>query len=240
MKLVSWNLNGLEDLHLDARTEAAMFQILLGAPIEAVIKEGFKPNIPDVIVLQEVVERSYNAHIVPHLKRAGFSIFPQELPQRSYFEVVAVRGETIDAQYKSFEYSEQGRGLTTLNLNGLTVMTAHLESMPPGKEFREDQTKFIINKMLDIGPCIFAGDTNLRNEEWDSLGKGDIQDVWISAGSPKAHQMTWHYSNRKSRFDRAWTHKLDIQAFETFGKEKIPTTNARPSDHLGIRIEFDH
>ena len=62
MKLSSWNLNGLEDLNMDMRTEAAMFQLLLGAPIESAFAEGFVANTPDIVLLQEVVERSYHAH----------------------------------------------------------------------------------------------------------------------------------------------------------------------------------
>lgn len=239
MKLVSWNLNGLEDRSLDERTEAAMFQILLGAPIESAVLEGFKPNSPDIVVLQEVVERSYHAHVLPHLKAAGFSVFPQEPSERSYFEVVAVRSKKMDASYESFEYSEQGRGLTTLKLDNLTIMTAHLESMKPGKFMRVEQAKYILAEMQKNGPCLFAGDTNLRKAEWESLEKGKVLDAWNSVGSPETHRMTWHYENYKSRFDRAWTNQLNVLNFETFGKENIANINARPSDHLGLRVEFD-
>lgn len=239
MKLVSWNLNGLEDRNLDVRTEAAMFQILLGAPIEDAVVEGFKPNSPDIVLLQEVVERSYHAHVVPHLKAAGFSVFPQQLPERSYFEVVAVRSDKIDAKYESFKYSEQGRGLTTLKCDGFSVMTAHMESMKPGKHMRIEQAKLILKTMQKHGPCLFAGDTNLRKAEWESLEHGDVKDAWTEIGSPETHRMTWHYENYKSRFDRAWLHQLKIKNFETFGKENITSINARPSDHLGLRVEFD-
>ena len=238
MKLVSWNLNGLEDRFLDERTEAAMFQILLGAPIEKALLKDFKPNSPDLIVLQEVVERSYHAHIAPHLKAAGFSIFPPEIPERSYFEVVAVRGGKIDARYESFEYSEQGRGLTTINCDGFSVMTAHMESMKPGKHMRVEQAKNILETMKSTGPCIFVGDTNLRKAEWENLEHGDIKDAWTKIGAPETHRMTWYYDNYKSRFDRAWLHQLKLKSFETFGKDNISTINARPSDHLGLRVEF--
>ena len=238
MKLISWNLNGLEDRYLDERTEAAMFQILLGAPIEAAIAEGFKPNSPDIIVLQEVVDRTYHAHIVPHLKAAGFSVFPQELPERSYFEVVAVRASKIDAKYESFEYSEQGRGLTTLKCDGFNVMTSHMESMKPGKQMRVEQAKYILETMQKNDPCIFAGDTNLRKADWESIEHGDIKDAWTEIGSPEKHRMTWHYEKYKSRFDRVWTNQLKILHFEIFGKENITSTNCRPSDHLGLRVEF--
>ena len=239
MKLVSWNLNGLEDRNLDERSEAAMFQILLGAPIEQAVVKGFKPNSPDIILLQEVVERSYHAHVVPHLKAAGFAIFPPEIPERSYFEVVAVRGDKIDARYESFEDSDQGRGLTTIKCDGFTVMTAHMESMKAGKHMRVAQAKLILEEMQKQGPCIFAGDTNLRKAEWEKLDHGDVKDAWTEIGSPETHRMTWHYEQYKSRFDRAWLHQLDIQNFETFGKENIATINARPSDHLGLRVEFN-
>ena len=118
-------------------------------------------------------------------------------------------------------------------------MTAHLESMKPGKEMRLEQAKFILEEMQKSGPCIFAGDTNLRDSEWESFKTDDIQDAWISVGSTEANRVTWHYENSKSRFDRAWARRLKIQKFETFGKEIISMINERPSDHLGLRVEFD-
>lgn len=238
MKLVSWNLNGLEDRNLDMRTEAAMFQILLGAPIETAVVEGFVPNSPDIVVLQEVVERTYHAHIMPHLQAAGFTVYPPEPTERSYFEVVAVRNKKIEADYSPFEYSEQGRGLSTLKLDGLTIMTSHMESMNPGKSMRIEQAKFVIDEMHKYGPCIFAGDTNLRKAEWEHLEHGNITDAWKSIGSPETHRITWQYENYKSRYDRAWSHQLEIKNFETFGKENIASINSRPSDHLALRIEF--
>ncbi len=239
MKLISWNLNGLEDRNLDMRTEAAMFQILLGAPIEAALNEGFKANSPDIVVLQEVVERTYFAHLVPHFTAAGFTLYPPEPTMRSYFEVVAVRSKNFKADYTSFEYSDQGRGLTTLQLDDLTIMTAHLESMKPGKSMRIDQTKFILDEMTKHEHCIFAGDTNLRKDEWMSLDHGNIKDAWETSGSKIETRMTWIRDHYKSRYDRAWLHNLTLKNFETFGEEVIPSINTRSSDHLGLRVEFD-
>ena len=161
-----------------------MFQILLGAPIEEAVVEGFKPNSPDIVLLQEVVDRSYHAHVMPHLKAAGFSVFPQQLPERSYFEVVAIRADKLDADYEAFEYSEQGRGLTKLRCDDFNVMTAHMESMKPGKHMRVEQAKYILEIKQKNGPCIFAGDTNLRKAEWESLEHGDVKDAWAEIGSP--------------------------------------------------------
>ena len=239
MKLSSWNLNGLEDLNMDMRTEAAMFQLLLGAPIEAAFAEGFVANTPDIVLLQEVVERSYHAHVVPHLKAAGFNIYPQSPTERSYFEVIAVRQKIIESHYTPFAYSDQGRGLTTLHLDGLTIMTAHLESLKPGASMRIDQAQYVLEEMAKHPQCVFAGDTNLRDEEWLGLDHGAIKDAWESVGSPKAQRFSWQQGKYKTRYGRIWTHNLDVSNFEVFGKENVEVINERPSDHYTMRVEFD-
>lgn len=244
MKLVTWNLNGLEDRHLDERTEAAMFNILLGAPIQNAMMEGFKPNSPDIIVLQEVVHRTFHAHISPHLKAAGFNIFPTEPSERSYFEVVASRLPITDSDYTSFKYSDQGRGLTSFTVKDqnteVEVMTAHLESMKPGAAMRIDQSKAILRRMNKSKiPCVFAGDTNLRKKEWLDLKTDRVSDAWESAGSAKRHKSTWFKEKYKARYDRVWINKIKVNSFEVFGSAKIPTIKETPSDHHAIRVDFE-
>ena len=243
MKLVSWNLNGLEDENLDMRSEAAMFRILLGAPIEHAMNPEFKPDTPDIVLLQEVVERSYHAHVVPHLKAAGFHIFPPTPSERSYFEVIAVRQPIIESDYQTFDYTDQGRGLSTVSIKGLTIMTAHFESQKPGKSMRVDQASSVLKKMNQhAGACIFAGDTNLRKSEWLSLTPDTtkaVEDAWITAGSPKKHKTTWKREPYKSRYDRAWLKDLNLKNFSTFGKNKVTGIGEPCSDHLAIRVEFE-
>ncbi len=241
MNLVSWNLNGLEDEHLDVRTEAAMFQLLLGVPIEkAAITPNFKPNTPDIVVLQEVVPRTFHAHVTPHLKAAGFSIFPEKPSERSYFEIIAVRHPILETHYSTFSYTQQGRGLSTLSINELTILTAHLESQKAGASMRVDQAEKILNIMnKHEGTIIFAGDTNLRKIEWKSLNTENVRDAWETAGSIKKHEMTWQNNSYKSRYDRVWHKDSEIKKFETFGKEKIKEIDQTPSDHYGIRVIFD-
>jgi len=239
LKLVSWNLNGLEDKNLDMRTEAAMFNILLGAPIEHAMKPDFKANSPDIVVLQEVVSRTFHAHITPHLQAAGFQIFPKEPTDRSYFELIAVRQAVLESSYKTFSYTSQGRGLSMLKIDGLTIFTAHLESMKPGASMRIDQAREILEIMnKHEGPCIFAGDTNLRKAEWDSLEPKDVEDAWISTGSIKKYKNTWQTGKSKARFDRAWLKNCSVEKFELFGKKKVAVINERASDHLALRVEF--
>ncbi len=240
MKLVSWNLNGLEDKNLDVRTEAAMFQLLLGVPIEQAMSPDFKPDTPDVVLLQEVVSRTFHAHIVPHLSAAGFHIFPNAPSERSYFEIIAVRQPILESSYSRFSYTDQGRGLSTVTINNLTIMTAHMESQKPGASMRMDQAAEVLKLMNDHkGNCIFAGDTNLRKSEWESLNPEKVQDVWESAGSVKKYKTTWQREKYKARYDRAWFKGLNLNSFETFGTKNTGGINERPSDHLGIRVDFE-
>ena len=243
MQLVSWNLNGLEDMHLDERTEAAMFQILLGAPIEKVMVEGFKPNTPDIIVLQEVVERTFHAHIKPHLKAAGFHIYPDAPTERSYFEIIASREAFKETSYQKFSWSDQGRGLSIAQLeSGLTIMTAHLESQKPSSSMRIDQAKEILSLTSEMPkhiPCIFAGDTNLRKKEWLGLEKGHVLDAWEALGSAKAHKTTWQKGKYKARYDRIWTQGIQLESFETFGGNDVMGINEPSSDHWDVRVAFE-
>ena len=239
MKLISWNLNGLEDAYLDERTEAAMFQMLLGAPIEKAMMEGFKPNSPDIIVLQEVVERTFHAHIKPHLTAAGFHIYAGSSAERSYFEIIASRFPFKSKHYQKFSWSDQGRGLSMVQLeNNLSILTAHMESQKPGSSMRIDQAAEILDLMPKNSPCIFAGDTNLRKAEWQALETGDIIDAWEAQNSPKKYKVTWRNKSYKARYDRAWLHNLTPVNFEIFGENKIMGVNQASSDHSALRVEF--
>ncbi len=241
MKLVCWNLNGLEDTHLDVRTESAMFNLLLGAPIEDAIAEGFQADSPDIVVLQEVVDRTFHAHIKPHLLAAGFHIFPQQPSERSYFEMIAVKAPILESNYLKFDYSDQGRGLSTVQIKGLTILTAHMESMKPGSSMRLDQGAQILELMNQHdGPIIFAGDTNLRKSEWERLKPKDVSDAWETTGSIKKHRFTWKQNPYKARYDRIWTKDLNVSKFETFGTRKIKAIDEYMSDHLAVRVVFNN
>jgi len=238
MKLVSWNLNGLEDRELDVRTESAMFQLLLGASIEEAVLPGFKPNSPDIVLLQEVVERSFHAHIKPHLEAAGFTLYPTAPTESSYFEIIAVKSKIVESSFTEFPWSDQGRGLSMVKIDGLTIFTAHMESMKSGAKQRVDQGQFIIDKMQESGPCIFAGDTNLRKAEWKAINQGYVNDAWEYVGSVEKQRTTWKMHNYRARYDRVWVHDVPVKSFEVFGKEYIKQINSRPSDHYGVRVEF--
>jgi endonuclease/exonuclease/phosphatase family metal-dependent hydrolase len=235
--LVTWNLNGLEDQHLDERTEAAMGEILLGGDPMAVLTSGRPPVLPDVVLLQEVVERTFQAHVQPHLLAAGFTLVPTEPPARGYFEVAAIRAPRVrSARWVAFERTGQGRALLELELaSGVTVMTAHLESLKPSAPVRLEQAAFVLDRLRWRSPAIFAGDTNLRVAEWESLDAEGIVDAWEACGSPRAQRETWG----RARYDRVWiSGGLAVQEFRRIGVADVEAIGEPPSDHYGLRVSI--
>lgn len=239
LRLVSWNLFGLERRHLDERTEAAMFRVLLGGPPELALQSR-PPPPPPILLLQEVVERTWFAHLRPHLIAAGYQLFPEQLPARNYFEVIAVRGLNVRrARTTRFDRTAQGRFLNVVEVDldegPLTVMTAHLESLKSGSELRTEQAQRVLDALSSRPRAVFAGDTNLRGAEVEKLEFHQAADAFEQAGSPSVHRTTWG----KARYDRCWSVGMDVVAFETFGAEVLPGIDEPASDHLGIAVTLE-
>jgi endonuclease/exonuclease/phosphatase family metal-dependent hydrolase len=252
-ELVTWNLNGLEPSNRDARTEAALSEMLLGGDLMAILERGEKPVLPDVIVLQEVVERTFFAHLVPHLRAAGYAITPAEPPARSYYELVGVRNARIERSVtRPFARTGMGRCLTEVTLKRgpegaaerWVVLTAHLESLKPSSELRQEQATAVLDRLATHAaagtPAIFGGDTNLRNAEWEAVfdpkRHAGVQDAWVASGSPSSERATWG----NARYDRVWfTDALAVRSFVRVGVADVPGIDEPPSDHVGLRAGFD-
>ena len=230
MHLTSWNLYGLSDTHLDVRTEAAMMRLLLGGPVTDVLTGLRAPaRPPDVVCLQEVTARPLAAHIRPHLEAAGFTVFPATPRPREHFEVIASRLPIVDAEVCPLPRTRYGRERVTVELDGIVVHTAHLDSLKDGGRERTAQVADILARMTR--PSVFLGDMNLRDAEVPPLG--DAVDAWEAVGRPAAHKATY---GRRMRFDRAYVHGLEVLAFETFGGETVEPIGEPASDHLGISL----
>ena len=237
MDVVSWNLNGLEPVDLGPRTEGALFTLLLGATLEEVMHTGPTVRSPSVVLLQEVVETSFHAHIAPHLRAAGYTLFPESPPERGYFEVIAVRGPILSASSERFERTGMGRALTRVELPGLTVFTGHLESLGPGRPARLAQTAAVL-AALDAceGPALFGGDTNLRKAEWSTLEVPEgIHDAWEVLGRPSSSANTWG----RARYDRFWLKGLEPRSLTLIGRKDLPGLGQPPSDHRGLRLSVE-
>ena len=245
MQLLSWNLFGLEDDELDVRTEAALFISMLGGrPEEVLARPEPPPPPPEVLMFQEVVERSLDAHLRPHLSAAGYTLVHSSRSQREYFEVIAVRDplRLVDHRVLALD-SSQGRELLEVEVDcggqRALFMTAHLESMQHGKELRMEQTRFIVDRLRAWpGPAVFGGDTNLRVDEANTIG--GLPDAWEAVGSPVEERWTRvsEKTRRKSRYDRVWGQRVRFSDFRCVGRDAVTPKGNPPSDHLGVRVAF--
>lgn len=239
LRLVTWNLDGLEDRHLDVRTEAACLALLL------------RPAPPDVVLLQEVVPRSFLAHLRPHFAHAGYAIVPSQPPEREYFVAAMIRdGSRVKTAWRApFRGSRMGRELLGVQLahegREWLVCTAHLESLKPSREERRAQLATVAAALAaHAGPAVFAGDTNLRDEELPGVpGIDGIVDAAVLAGRPAATWFPRKGASRGMRFDRVL---LDARTpwrpapLRLLGEEPVDEADRmRISDHLGIEVVLD-
>jgi len=245
LDLLTWNVDGLDERHLDLRSEAACLEILL------------QPTHPHVVCLQEVVARSFHAHFVPHFQHAGFRPFPARPPGNSnYFDAIFVREPLLveDAQREPFPTSRLGRALTTLRIawgdRRFVAMTSHLESLREGSAERRQQLHEVARRLRYPDTlALFAGDTNLRDAETEGVLDG-VGDAWTMTGSPPELRHTWDPSAtpnirggkgwRALRFDRVllsagWT----TTALAAVGRSPVEGADGLwPSDHVGLRVSL--
>ncbi len=242
MDLATWNLNGLEEATAVERAERAAMVILLGRAIEAVAAGAPPRPPPDVILLQEVTATTWAAALRPHLRAAGFHLFPDAPPDRTHFEACAVRSPWSVLGYEASPLwrSQYGRWQHVLDLTGpeggCRVMTAHLDSGPEPATARIRSAQIAdLAAQLGAGPAVFAGDTNLRDREVPEarLEELGVWDAWDRAGRPAGQRFTWFGGARQARFDRAYgTSGIEVLGFETMG------ARGDPSDHLGLRLSL--
>lgn len=248
LRLITWNLNGLDTHGLDLRTEAACLRMLL------------RPDPPDVVLLQEVVRRSWHAHLKHHFRAAGFVSQPADPTdtQSEYFSLALVR-RTIpieDRGVEPFPGSFMGRRLVWARLRwsgrSLLVCTAHLESGRQASSERVRQLAQIVGWLrahaAEGGCAIFGGDTNLRRSEEPAVeGLSEVDDAWRVAGAPASERVTWpapgwtspgwSRSSRApgARYDRILSCGLALRGFARIGAH-APGLSSPPSDHLGLEV----
>jgi len=247
LRVLTWNVEGLETTRLDSRAERICHELLLGMDVKQALAGRPSPPMPEVICLQEVVPRVHVAKLRPHLGAAKFEIVPEAPPRdEGDYVVIAARPpwRIEDARFVPFDDSPLGRGWVEASLAReggarAVVLTAHLESLRSGAGSRVAQVRQIDARLRadpDV-PTLFAGDTNLRSAEWAEAGAA-MTDAWVAAGSPAAHRHTWWppESERGFRFDRVW---LDAQR-----DWKVTALRARRrerlSDHAALeaRLRF--
>ncbi len=240
LHLLSWNLNGLDMDHLGSRTEMACLEIVLGVTLQEAMAGKPSPPLPEVLCLQEVVRQAHLGNLAPHLKAAGFVLYPEQpAKDDSEYSMIAVRApwKIVEAKTVRFEYTPLARDYLEAELEHTSgarvrVFTAHMESLKSGAEARLEQMLEIDGRLHADAtvPAVFAGDTNLRKSERAKDFKAG--DAYMLAGEPRQYQHTWWPtdSRRGFRFDQVW---LDTQRSWQVGQFR---TRHRPkiSDHAAL------
>lgn len=240
MRLLSWNLGGLDDEALDERTEAAVFTAVLGARLDE-LHAGTKPKPPpDVLLLQEVVAHTLTAHLQPHFAAAGYTIIGTEHPNRASFEAIAFRAPLALTAYEQVALRDSvfGRVLHVADFDSpqgrLRVLTAHCDSGIEAGNLRKAQLHQIAECITPRG--VFAGDANLRKAEWlDVRHKVGLIDAWEALGEPGATRVTWRRGDHKARFDRVFLgSNVVARSLEAVGSNNLPGLGVAISDHVGL------
>lgn len=245
LRVLTWNLEGLETTRLDSRAERICHELLLGMDVKQAMAGKRSPPMPEVVCLQEVVPRVHVAKLRPHLSAAGFGLWPEAPPrEEGDYVLIAARPpwRIVDAAYRPFDDSPLGRGWVEALLEReggarALVLTAHLESLRSGAESRVAQVRQLdarLHEEPDV-PALFAGDTNLRKAEWDEAGAA-MTDAWVAAGSPARHRDTWWppEAERGLRFDRVWLdtqRDWEVSALRTRRRERL-------SDHAALEARL--
>lgn len=268
LKLLSYNIDGLNEYQVGYRTQVILGMILSAAP--------------DVIHLQEVIPETY-ALLRPTLDANGYTCSGISQQFAHYFTMSAVKKVRFsDVQFALEDFrgdasSRQGRLLlkTAALLDGKwpsVFVNCHLEST--GTAFKSLESKARLGQLQQglrhlvahagRGPCALSGDLNIRDQEAAyvlksfprSRGSEESQlvDVATALKTTKTYPPTWVMPGNpavKCRFDRVYVtapptateggFQWAPASIETIGHDEILDEDApylTPSDHRGLVVRF--
>ncbi|XP_064488700.1 tyrosyl-DNA phosphodiesterase 2-like [Ornithodoros turicata] len=248
LKLVSWNIDGLNDLHLAARM-TSICRIIRNLNVDIVFLQEVIPPLIDLISQNFVDYEVINGN------------------SEGYFTTTLLRKCSVHYVSHSvleFSSTKMERNLTCTQVNfnnhAMLLMNTHLESMGYSSEVRKTQLKKCFRHCVrqpQASSVIFGGDTNLRDHEIQSIGglPTGIEDIWETCGRSPASSYTWdmtlndnldwaHGATRpRCRFDRIYLRQsqppyLKPATFNLIGQNRMEVLRCFPSDHWGLLCEF--
>ena len=252
LRLLSWNIDGLDEKNTKERTEEVCRIILL--------------KRPHLVFLQEIVSNT-QAILVQKLGHV-YSLSVNPAPPAHYYPVILINHKcgdiVVNGKLTVFEFpgSSMGRHLLQMNITfhgvSLQIITTHLESMKDYAAERKRQLKICFDEVVKHTRrgkiCIFGGDLNVRDHELKNLIPERTVDVWQACGSALEEKFTWDMTvnnnlswegrfKPKLRFDRLYftPHDMDTARpvkFELIGKDRVADCERYPSDHWGLWAEF--
>lgn len=246
LSVITWNIDGLDLNNLNERARAVCSYIAL--------------YTPDVLFLQEVIPPYCS-----YLKKRARSYEIITGNEEGYFTAIMLKKSRVKIKSQEiipFPKTKMMRNLLCVHAsvagNELCLMTSHLESTRGHATERMNQLKIVL-KTIQEAPesetVIFAGDTNLRDQEVTKCGglPDNILDVWEFLDKPKHCQYTWDTQMNsnlgiaaacKLRFDRIFFRAaaedghVIPRSLDLLGLEKLDCGRF-PSDHWGLLCNLD-
>ncbi|CAM4805478.1 unnamed protein product [Rotaria magnacalcarata] len=253
-KLMSWNIDGLDEYAAEIRTRGV---------IDVIKKEE-----PDAVFLQEVVPPTVN-FIQNSLPEYQFYAGNTQ----GYFVVILTRRDMFSvhgSEVVRYPGTNMNRNLLIVharykNSINIDLMTSHHEScaQPVSSHQRVEQLLLCFKRMKDAPldrVVLFGGDLNMRENELQKAGHipTGMCDLWIETGKPEECAYTWDMkmntnkdfsssvSPPRARFDRLYfrpSNRPDLKFqpinFELKGLEKISSVQRFCSDHWAIQASFE-
>jgi endonuclease/exonuclease/phosphatase family metal-dependent hydrolase len=245
VRFLTWNLNGLDEDHIDERMEAAVFTSILGARLDQLEAGAAGSLPPDVMVFQEVTRRTFQSQLAKHLPAGGYQIRPSEAVDRETFEVIAYRAPLIMRAYdaQALVASQYSRFLHIADFDqgdgqSIRILTGHFDSGSDSGKIRNAQLRQVNSLLGERG--VFGGDANLRKAEWvDAKQRLVMRDAWEVLGEPADTKVTWRRDDYKARFDRVFVSEaITPISMRAYGLEPLPVSKALISDHIGLLVEL--
>ncbi len=243
LRLLTWNINGLDEKRIGPRMEKLCLNVLVGGDLRAALEGRETRPVPDIVVFQEMTRRAYTSQIRNHFRAAGFQLVPFEVPRDvEDYLLIGVRPpfEIDKTNLDPFLFSPLGRSCLKADITcegrRFRVMTAHMESLASGSEARVEQLDQLGGWIERATvPCVFAGDTNLRQREWKARDPDlEIIDAYDAADRPREYGPTWWTDDgsRAFRFDRVFFDAASSWQVESFTTRVLPVS----SDHAGVEV----
>lgn len=254
MKLLSWNVDGLGETHVEDRARAALNTIVT--------------QTPDLIFLQEVVSQNHNIFL-EGLTAAGYQCKLQPPRSSPYYTMCYIKVSSVDfigAQrlaYSGEAVSGMMRDIIKLDIKFkghiLSCLSSHLESTAQMSKQRTAQ----LVQLTEIAcgcqhPALIVGDLNMRDKEAEEAvfryrealvtrnlsPYVGLNDAYFHFNKPKDARITWVPPNSPNsfsgcRFDRIY-HNCDramqYTSLKLVGQNKIFGLGMTPSDHFGLVV----
>ena len=242
LSVVTWNIDGLSNVHTSLRAMEASRLIL--------------QETPDVIMLQECVPENHQIFHRRFLSQGYKCIHDENLSGYYTLSYCKPLWSILASQRLPFNRSMMGRDILKFEIsNGqqkVLCLCSHLESCREFGEIRVQQLRQLFEVAHSYqGPVVIGGDLNIRDNEVKSVvhemrsahSNFDIKDAWEASGCLKDQKFTWICPGNtkiKCRFDRIFFKPIDVSvpSFKLIGADKLMSTNSAPSDHLGISTRF--